>query len=187
MNTITFITGNKNKFAAGKRALEGSDFDLIQEKLEVPEIQSTSVEEIACYSAQWASNKVNKPVVVTDAGYYISALNGFPGPFIKFMNQWLKAEDILKLLEGKSDRSITVRACLAFAQPKGEPVPFVMEVHGTLADQPATIQEGTEINRLFIPPGRDSVIGLWSYDEQRAYWASVETFWRDLIQYLQNE
>lgn len=29
---------------------------------------------------------LNQSVVVMDVGYYIEAINGFPGPFIKYLN-----------------------------------------------------------------------------------------------------
>lgn len=181
---VNFVTGNQNKFLNGQKALQGSSIELIQKDLDTPERQSDSVEEIACFSAEWAARELGKPVVVTDAGYYISALNGFPGPFIKYINQWLTAEDIVRLLSDKIDRSIVVRGCLAYCQPGLEPVPFTVEAKGSLAEKPATISQGTEINRLFIPSGYKQVIGTWSDEEQRNYWAGVETFWQDLREYV---
>ena len=97
MKTIVFVTGNPYKFEVAQKSFENSDINIVQQEIETPEIQSTDVKEIASYSAKWAAEKLGKPVVLTDAGYYIKTLNGFPGPFIKYINKWLTAEDVLKL------------------------------------------------------------------------------------------
>jgi inosine/xanthosine triphosphate pyrophosphatase family protein len=47
---ITFITGNSYKFDVAKKSLEGTGIELIQQKLDTPEIQSVNVEVIASYS-----------------------------------------------------------------------------------------------------------------------------------------
>lgn len=103
------MTGNKYKFEIAQKVLENSNVELIQQKIETPEIQSSDVEEIASYSAKFAAEKLGKPVALTDAGWYINALNGFPGLFIKYINQWLTSDEILKLMEGKSDRSVLLK------------------------------------------------------------------------------
>lgn len=87
MNSIFFITGNAYKFQIAQEALAGDGIELIQKELETPEIQSISIEEIASFSANWASNLLKESVIVSDAGYYIEAFNGFPGPFIKYINK----------------------------------------------------------------------------------------------------
>ena len=94
MLDLIFITGNQKKLDQAREKIQGYPINLIGTKLETPEIQDTNVEIIAGYSAQYAANKLGKPVVKTDAGYYIEALNGFPGPFIKYINQWLTLRNL---------------------------------------------------------------------------------------------
>jgi len=55
MKQIIFATGNKYKFEVAQKVLENSDIELIQQKVETPEIQSTDVEKIAKYSAKFAA------------------------------------------------------------------------------------------------------------------------------------
>lgn len=100
MKTITFVTGNPYKFEVAKKVIEKRGLILEKEKLETPEIQETDVVKIASYSAKWACEKLGKPAALTDVGWYIEALNGFPGPFIKYINQWLTSDDLLKLMSG---------------------------------------------------------------------------------------
>lgn len=78
---LAFVTGNKYKFEVVRKVLAEQGVTLVQQNLDTPEIQSANVEEVASYSATWASDRLQKPVIITDAGYYIKALNGFPGPY----------------------------------------------------------------------------------------------------------
>jgi XTP/dITP diphosphohydrolase len=186
MKIITFVTGNLYKFEVAKKTLEKTDVELVQEKLETPEIQSTDVVEIASYSAKWACEKLGKPVALTDVGWYIEALNGFPGPFIKFINQWLTADDLIKLMAGRENRKITVRGCLAYCEPGNEPITFVSEDYGTVAEKSVkTGKAGTSpIGEVFIPDGYDKVSSEISREEMVKYWSKSESYWKKLADYL---
>jgi len=63
---LTFITGNKYKLQSAMKALAPYGIEVEQVKLETPEIQSESSREIAEYSAKYAAEKLQKPVVVSD-------------------------------------------------------------------------------------------------------------------------
>src|SRR5215204_4400122 len=166
--TLINLTGNRFKFEVAQRALLGTPVVLEQLRLPAPEIQSNSVQEIAEFSAQWAGSQIAQPFFLTDAGLYIDALNGFPGPFIKFINQWFSTEDMLRLMHDKSYRRITVQDCLVYASP-GEPlVIFNGSYRGSIAREPGP-STGTPIERLFIPDGHQRSISEFSHDEQVAY------------------
>ena len=106
--TITFITTNDGKYKIAQEVLGKYGVDVLQKELYLPEIQSDKVEDVASYAAKYAAQKLKESVFVTDVGYYIEALNGFPGPFVKHINQWLSGEDFIKLMEGKSNRKVKI-------------------------------------------------------------------------------
>lgn len=186
MKTITFVTGNSYKFEVAKKVLEAGGINLEQEKLETPEIQSVDVVEIASYSAKWACEKLGKPVALTDVGWYIEALNGFPGPFIKYINQWLTADDLIKLMEGRGNRKIMIRGCLAYCEPGKESITFVSEDYGTVAEKSVkTSKAGAmSIDEVFIPDGYDKVSSEISREEMVKYWSKTESYWNKLADYL---
>lgn len=186
MKTITVVTGNSYKFQIVPKVLEGKGLRVVQEKLETPEIQSIDVVEIASFSAKWAAGKLGKPVALTDAGYYIEALNGFPGPFIKYINMWLTSQDLLKLMQGEKNRKVIVKACLAYCEPGKEPITFLSEVAGTISEKAVkTDKEGnTSINEIFIPEGYNKVEAEIPRKEMIEFWAKTETYWKKLADYL---
>jgi non-canonical purine NTP pyrophosphatase (RdgB/HAM1 family) len=184
MPDLTFITSNKEKFSYAKHALSGTKIDLKQQKFETPEIQSTDVCAIAGFSAKWAAEKLGEAVIVTDAGFYIQSLHGFPGPFVKYINHWLTAEDILCLMENKKIKKMEVKACLAYCCPGSEPKFFLSIIKGKLASQAVKMSSGSQMDRIFIPDGYTRPIGAYSYDEQRFFWSQAETFWPQLVTYL---
>ena len=112
MNKIIIGTGNIGKYNIANNIFKEKGLNLMQEKIETPEIQSYNVEDVSAYSALYASKTLNKPVIKSDVGYFISALNGFPGPFVKYINGMLSSEEILKLMENKVDRTIILKECL---------------------------------------------------------------------------
>jgi XTP/dITP diphosphohydrolase len=181
--SLIYVTGNELKFKVAQQALLGSGISLERKSLNTPEIQSSRVEEIAEWSAIWASRQLNQPVVVMDAGYYIEALNGFPGPFIKYVNEWFSAEDYLNLMQGKVNRRVVVRDCLAYCRPNGKPTLFCQAHHGELATEPGR-QTGTSIDQVFIPAGFSHPISEIPPDELLAYWSNT-TVWQELGLHLE--
>ena len=184
MKEIIYVTGNNLKFDVAKKKIAGFGFDLVQKKLETPEIQSMDVKEVASFSAKWASDKLRKAVAVTDAGFYIEALNGFPGPFIKYINKWLTAEGILNLMRGKEDRGVEVRACLGYCEPGEEPVAYTGVSKGRLALVPAG-KRTTPIDELFIPDGYDRPASEIPWEEMAKFWGEgADGTWKQLAEYL---
>ncbi len=184
MKTISFVTGNSYKFEVAQKCLKGTDIDIVQEKLETPEIQSTEVEEIASYSAKWAANKLGKSVVISDAGWYIEALNGFPGPFVKYINHWLSTDDLLRIMSGKENRKVMVKDCLAYCEPGKEPVIFVSESFGTLTTYPIKKVGASSIDALFLPEGFAEGTKEISWEDMLAFWAKSSNNWRKIVTHL---
>ncbi len=186
MQKVIFITGNEYKYAQAKAALAGTDIELIRQKLDTPEIQSTNIEEVAAFSSHWAAKELNQPVIVSDVGYYFQGLNGFPGPFIKYVNQWFTAEDYLKLLENKKDRIVLVKQCLSFCSPGEKPINFLGQVQGTISKNIGTVGVWkTPINQIFIPDGYTKIVGELSVEEAAEFW-NRDTTWIQFVNYLKS-
>jgi XTP/dITP diphosphohydrolase len=180
--TTTFVTGNSLKFEIAKGIFNEYGLSLEQIKMETPEIQSDDVKEIASYSSKFAANELKKPVMVTDVGYYIPVLNGFPGPLIKYINQWLQSDDLLRLMQGIEDRTILVRECLAYCEPGKEPICFETTITNTLALQAEG--EGSAVDTIMILQGFSTVQAVSDKDEVNKFWLNNLQHYRDLAVYL---
>ena len=104
MQEITLVTGNLGKWKITKDIFDKYNINLLHEKINTPEIQSNDVVEVSKYSALYAAKKLNKQVIKSDVGYYIEELGGFPGPFLKYINDMLTSEDILNMMKTKNNK-----------------------------------------------------------------------------------
>ena len=76
------------KFNHAKESLAKFGVDLEQKDLDIDEIQSDSISKIAEDKAKKAFAILQEPLVVSDSGWEIPALNNFPGPYMKYVNHW---------------------------------------------------------------------------------------------------
>ena len=184
---INFVTGNKLKFdiAAAYFAPLGNIFSLTQLKIDVPEIQAETVEEVAIAAAKEAVRMVGEPCIVSDAGLCVEALNGFPGPFLRYVNQWLGIDGFLNLLQGTDNRHAYFEDTLAVAFPDGTVKTFTRQQHGTIATAGIETQAGWAANDLFIPDGSNMPLGQLSHQDQVKFWG--DGAWPDVLAYLQTQ
>lgn len=183
---INFVTTNTLKFEIARSYLSklAGDCELVQYSIDTPEIQDNSVEQIAIRSAFWAVKETGEACVKTDVGFFIEELKGFPGPFVKYVNEWLSQEDVIRLMHGKLNRNAYFKDSMAIAFPDGSSSVFTTKVIGRLADAPDPNNQRWTMNSLFIPKGYDRTLGSMSDDEQGKFWENG--LWPQLIEYLKS-
>lgn len=107
MREINFITSNKGKIAALKRALSHrgmEDVKILGQDLNLMEPQFDTVADVSGFKARQAYEILKKPVLVEDGGFCIEALNDFPGVYTKYILQTIGAEGLMKLMAGMQNR-----------------------------------------------------------------------------------
>lgn len=114
METLLYVTGNPKKFEDANDLMKSFDIHLEQAVLDIPEIQSDSAEEITLDKAKKAFEIVKKPLFVNDSSWLIPALNGFPGPYMKYINQWFTSQDFISLMSGYDNREIILRDLIVY-------------------------------------------------------------------------
>jgi len=132
MQTITFITSNVNKVKQLSRYLE-VPFD--HQALELDEIQSMSVEEVATKKAESAYQELGRPVLVEDTSLVLTAMNGLPGPLIKWFLESIGNEGLCQLLDQHTSRAATAQTCFALCDENGVHL-FLGETTGLIASEP---------------------------------------------------
>lgn len=114
---IFFVTENVHKFNEARSVLAEYDIAAAMVKMRTLEVQDDDIENIARVRVLYAVREVNLPVIVEDAGLFIDALGGFPGPYSSYVYRKIGLGGILKLLNGVSNRSARFRSVVAFCDP----------------------------------------------------------------------
>jgi|SRR2546429_2070654 len=135
MEKLIFVTGNQNKFDTAQSLLGKSGISLEQAKLDISEIQGSSLEDVASDKAKKAFAVLKKPLFINDAGWLITALNGFPGPYMKYINEWFKSEDFINLMRPYRNREVILRDVIVYIDEHGTKT-FIQDVKGTMLDEP---------------------------------------------------
>lgn len=166
---VCCVTGNAGKWAIFQSTM-GDMLNLKQALLETPEIQALDVAEVALFSAKWAAKELGKPVLKTDVGYYVEALRGFPGPFVKWTNMTLTAENVLAMLAGESNRGILIKDALAYAEPDGFSMVTVVERRGTIGEAVYVGETAWKsiFDQIVVEEGETKCFAVMTFEEQIA-------------------
>ncbi len=133
---IYFVTSNKKKFASLKNQLETVDITLKQLAFDFDEGRDLNIEAVAKYKLTQAKKAFpNKKLIVDDRGFFIPALNGFPGPFVKLLLDSFSYKGLIKLMAGEKDRSAVFSYAVAYFDGK-EDVVFVADETGFITNEP---------------------------------------------------
>ena len=155
MPILHYATTNSGKVHALQHAFAATSVEIVQTPLEIAEIRADDVQEIACAKARVAFAELERPVVVMDAGFFIPALNGFPGPYVNFALSTIGITGLLRLAPG-GDRRCEFRECLAYLDDaQAAPRCFVAHIEGELAETPRGQMRPelwSELALIFQPP-----------------------------------
>ena len=181
---ITYVTGNWAKIDSARQILEPLGFFVDNIKMETIEIQADDVEDVAKYSAKWASDKLKCSVLKNDTCLFVEALNGFPGVYTHYVDDTLGEDGLLKLLDGVENRKAYFKEVLAFCEYGKEPITFIGITKGTIAKEKSGTY-GWSWDFIFIPDGEDKTLGCFPDNERWKFW-SLDSY-KNLAEYLEKK
>lgn len=167
MDEIVFVTHNKGKIASASKQLEGVNFKVFEYELEEP--RSDDIKYISKFKVMEAYKLVNKPCISLDCGFWIDELDGFPRAFVNFTLDTIGIEGILKLMEGKENRSCRFTECLSYYDGN-ELQQFMGKHEGTLSNEILgndTDKKWSNLWYIYKPYGYDITLAQMT-DEERA-------------------
>lgn len=171
MKEMTFATGNNGKVASLRRSLKshGVNIEIIQKPLDLLEPQADTAVEVAKVKAAQAYKQLQCPVLVDDSSFHISALGGFPGPYIKYMLTTIGAEGIVEFMEGKTDRRAYFTSSLVFIDENGEPQVFEgAPYRGIITEEIDDYDRNdawSDLYKIFVPDGSDKVLARMTSED----------------------
>jgi XTP/dITP diphosphohydrolase len=169
---VFFATGNLNKFNEARSILNQYGFGVGMLKLKGDEVQSDSLQEIAEKSVKNAYDACHLPVFVEDAGLFIDALKGFPGPYAAYVYKTIHNSGVLKLMEEEKNRKAVFQSVIAFCS-KETPIPasFFGESTGKIT-QTQRIEAGKSgfgFDPIFQPDGSSKTFAEMAITEKNGY------------------
>lgn len=184
MKKIIYITGNEFKLYSANVALAGSGFYVEGKKINCPEIQADTIEEVASYSSKYASDLLGINTLKNDTGLIIESLNNFPGPYTKFVEEKLGEEGILKLLLNEVNRKACFYEVYSYTEKGKEPINFISKTEGTIALEPNG-SYGWGYDKIFIPNGKNKTLACFDDEERAKLWDNTGLV--ELVYYLNDK
>ncbi len=136
---FVLVTGNEGKRREVERLLGGSVESV---GIDLPEVQSLDLLEVLEGKADEAWRRLQRPLVVEETGLELVALNGFPGPLVKWMLEAVGAEGIARTGLALGESGIAARCALLYTD-----------------GQRRVVAEGITRGRLVLPGRGDGGFG----------------------------
>jgi XTP/dITP diphosphohydrolase len=169
---VFFATGNIHKFNEARSTLTELDIAVGMLRVKDTEIQSDNLKEIAQTSAQDAFKRCHLPIIVEDAGLFIDALNGFPGPYAAYVYKTIGNKGLLKLMENVENRKALFQSAIAYCDNEAEaPVVFEGEAKGeiTVNEQSGCGRSGFGFDPIFKPAGNEKTFAEITLEEKNSF------------------
>ncbi len=162
---LRFVTGNADKFREVRAILRGYGIEVEWASIDVPELQFNDISVIAAFKALEAAKVLKGEVLVEDAGLFIDALNGFPGPFSSYVFATIGCEGILKLLRDVRRRGARFVSVIAYVDRRLKVRLFRGVTRGRIAHE--IRGGGWGFDPIFIPRGYAKTYGELGEEKNR--------------------
>jgi len=163
MKKIYFATGNKGKAEEAEDIL-GLKVDIAD--IELDEIQSMNLEIIVEHKVRQAYQVLKAPVFVDDVSVEFEIWKGFPGPFIKYLQQ-LSNDLILYMMRNETNRRVNLIATIAYHD--GVKIHFfTSKIKGTIATEVRGAR-GWGFDPILIPEDQKLTYAQMSLQEKNSH------------------
>ena len=135
----TLVTGNPDKLVEARRLCGRR---LRSAAVDLPEIQSLDLAAVLEAKGEEAFRRLGRPIVVEETGLELAAMNGFPGPLIKWMLEAVGAVGVARAGLALGDGSARARCRLLYYDGERRET-----------------AEGETVGRLVLPPRGDGGFG----------------------------
>ena len=169
---VFFATGNIHKFHEARSILTKLDIAVGMLRMKDTEIQSDSLVEIAQTSAIDVFKRCNLPVIVEDAGLFIDAVKGFPGPYAAYVYKTIGNEGLLKLMQNVENRKAVFRSAIVYCDSETNvPVVFEGEAAGkiTSKERVGSGKSGFGFDPIFKPDGSVNTFAEMTLEEKNGF------------------
>jgi XTP/dITP diphosphohydrolase len=169
---IFLATNNIHKFNESRLVLSKHKIAVGMLRAKTTEIQSDNLRDIAETSAIAAFRKCHLPLIVEDAGLFIEALRGFPGPYAAYAYKTLGNPGVLKLMENVPNRKAKFKSAIAYQDDRLKaPTCFEGEAEGeiTTEEHKGNGQSGFGFDPIFRPLRKAKTFAEMTTEEKNSF------------------
>ena len=179
MKKLIYLTTNSHKVEEaneffGKKY--GFNLEIMNPDFEVIEIQAKTCGEVVAFSAKYAAEKLNCPVLKSDSGLYIDALGGLPGPYNAYFDKQIGIDKFLELFKNETNRKARIEHTFAYCEPGEEPVVFTGGGTGTISKE-ARGTRGRWHDKFYIPDGETRTLSELrdiDHEYEASFWGTAK-------------
>jgi inosine triphosphate pyrophosphatase len=161
LQDVFFVTGNSHKL----REVEAILGKMRHVNLDLPEIQELEPRKVVIAKAQAALQQGYSPVLIEDTSLSLPALNGLPGPLIKWFLKALGGEGVYQLAATRSDCRAEVRTIFGLSLG---PQTFLYGEGVLRGDVVSPRGTGFGWDAIFCPEGGVKTMGEMTIEEKSA-------------------
>jgi len=108
---LNFVTTNPGKVREATAYLQD---EVVQFDFDYPEVQADNLGAVAAHGAREAYRAADGPVIVDDAGLFIDAFDGFPGPYSSYVEDKVGIERVWRMTEPEDDHGAAFKTVIAY-------------------------------------------------------------------------
>jgi XTP/dITP diphosphohydrolase len=154
---LRYVTTNAGKVREAESYL--GDGAVAQLDFDYTEIQADELGPIAARGAREAYREAGEPVLVDDAGLFVEALDGFPGPYSSYVEDTLGIDRVWRMVREEEPDRAAFRCVLAYCDGEAfaaSPDPVDRDDRVAAAAAGGDEEEGPLPVKLFegVVPGR---------------------------------
>lgn len=162
---LVFITGNQHK---ADYLTQNLGIPVQHQKVDLVEIQSLDLETVVTHKAKSAYKIVGSPVLVEDISLSLRALNGLPGPLIKWFLESLGTSGLAELAQRLDNQEATVT--IMYGLYDGETLhTFDASTDGHIISEPRGT-EGFGFQDIFVPGDASKTFAEMTEEEMKPYY-----------------
>jgi len=176
---IFFATNNVNKFNEARSVLGEYNIAVGMLRIKSLEIQNDSLEEVAKASVVDAFERCHLPIIVEDAGLFVDALNGFPGPYAAYVYKTIGNQGLLKLVQSIKARKANFASAVAYLSADlKSPICFSGEVQGEISaeERRGDGKSGFGFDPIFKPVSSNRTFAEMRITEKNRYSHRAKAF-----------
>lgn len=167
MRSVSFMTGNKGKFAEIKTFLAEKGIELSQLEVDLEEVQEVDPVKVIAHKVQEALKKGYSEFVLEDTSLYFEGMGSLPGPLIKWFLQELKTEGLFTLASHQGIERARAETILAYVKSENEVYYYRGVTEGRIVAPRGTKDFGW--GPIFQPEGSEKTFAEMEYSEKQTY------------------